>query len=225
MPSCNSTPLIGSLNDATQIVFGLLTGHNYAGIKMEAGEYALYAAGIVIGMLPASRAILKFGALIIDRPLLFLSGMLHKVPALRSPIVKVAGQLLGNEIGGIGTGIEAIAKYRKLLSDNAQLERMLSALRPHNSLLTVAGRKFSHHWQSFGFGSALEFQTTYRTQRELNLAGEKLVYQALTEGKPANRFQQTLNLEVTDFMLPNGIAARFSAVDNTFITFVKLRTK
>lgn len=63
-------PVAGSVNDAAQIVFGMATGHDYAGHPMNEAEYALRGAGVVLGLLPAGHEILKFGEQIISPALL-----------------------------------------------------------------------------------------------------------------------------------------------------------
>lgn len=47
-------PATSSINDLTQIAFGLATGKNYVGDPMDGSEYALRAFGVVLGVLPVA---------------------------------------------------------------------------------------------------------------------------------------------------------------------------
>lgn len=58
-------PVVGSINDLTQIAFGFVTGSDYAGRPMTASDYALRSAGAIIGLFPT--AVLKIGTAVIDR--------------------------------------------------------------------------------------------------------------------------------------------------------------
>ena len=59
-------PVVGGVNDATQILFGIATGRDYTGHEMRAGDYALRGLGVALSVLPAAEPIIKVGSVAIS---------------------------------------------------------------------------------------------------------------------------------------------------------------
>ncbi len=71
-------PIAGAVNDATQILFGMATGHDYTGKVMTAGDFGWRGVGIVLGLLPA-KAILTVGGKILDAAYFAGAGVIRKL--------------------------------------------------------------------------------------------------------------------------------------------------
>jgi hypothetical protein len=59
-------PIASSVNDATQIVFGMVTGQDYAGNPMTHADFGLRGVGILLGLLPA-KAVFQFGKKVLGK--------------------------------------------------------------------------------------------------------------------------------------------------------------
>ncbi len=59
-------PVISSINDFTQIIFGLATGKDYSGNEMTTSSYLLRGLGIILGLLPLGGEIVKVGGKILN---------------------------------------------------------------------------------------------------------------------------------------------------------------
>jgi hypothetical protein len=57
-------PVVSSINDAAQIIHGMVTGTDYAGRPMSAADYTLRGVGIVVGLLPVGAAVMVGGELL-----------------------------------------------------------------------------------------------------------------------------------------------------------------
>jgi hypothetical protein len=215
-------PIASSLNDATQIVFGLMTGRDYNGNVMTASDYSLRAAGIVIGLLPAGAATLRFGAMAVNRASLVTAKWIRRLPIAKvDEMAKAAGLILANPVGAVGEGIAAIIRYRRIFPDFERFQAMMSAISPHNSQFTKAGRALTKHPEVLGFDSDRTLRAVYNRPADLNLAAQALVERILTHGKQSKIYMQTIGAEVIEFVLPNRVAARFSKDNFEFITFIK----
>jgi hypothetical protein len=60
-------PVVSTINDATQIIYGMVTGRDYTGVPMGAGDYALRGLGVVLGILPAGGQVVKLGETLLGR--------------------------------------------------------------------------------------------------------------------------------------------------------------
>ncbi len=71
-------PIVGAVNDATQILFGMATGHDYTGSVMTAGDFGLRGVGMVLGLLPA-KAILTIGGKVLDAAYVAGAGAIRRL--------------------------------------------------------------------------------------------------------------------------------------------------
>lgn len=199
-----------------------MTGRDYNGNLMTASDYSLRAAGIVIGLLPAGGATLRFGAMVINRTSLVTAKWIRHLPISKiDDMTRAAGMILANPVGAIGEGAAAIIRYRSLFTDSERFNAMMSAIRPYNSFLTKAGRKLTDHPEALGFKNNEALRRVLRKDGDINRAAQNLVERILLEGKTRMGHHNTLKTDVHEFILPNGVGARFHLSTYEFITFIK----
>jgi len=59
-------PIVSSVNDATQILYGLASGHDYTGRPMEASDYAWRSVSLVLGLLPVGSTVVRIAGKRVD---------------------------------------------------------------------------------------------------------------------------------------------------------------
>lgn len=91
-------PIVGAVNDALQIGFGMFTGNDYTGQRMAAGDYALRAAGVVLWAVPVVGAI-RLGKFVFNRQMLKIAQAARAaakvIPKLGDKYVRVLPDLSG----------------------------------------------------------------------------------------------------------------------------------
>lgn len=123
-------PIIGGLNDLTQIVHGIVTGYDYTGQRMTKADYALRSIGVVISLLPAGNAALKIGNQIISEAFLDgartirnsgmgqeLATAIRSAPEVAPTIAEGVGELLRSE-----SSIQKTEDIRKLINELKSVE-------------------------------------------------------------------------------------------------------
>jgi hypothetical protein len=170
-------PVVSSINDATQIVFGIVTGHDYAGRRMTSADFAMRGVGVVVGLLPAS-AIVRLGGAAISRSFLEGSQIIREMGfgSRVATALKSQRQLAARFATGIGIVLGEGAAS-DLAAARGELERAVTILeRPlgepgtaeYVSLLKNSGQKDAKQFidsfepSKLRFDVAVEERTFYR---------------------------------------------------------------
>lgn len=222
-------PVIGSVNEATQLMFGMFTGFDYTGHRMYSADYALRGVGIVLGLLPFySKGVLSFGVLAIDRTAISVANIFRRLP-LAEKIERFVPSvnLVRNSVGAVGSGLGDLIKYQRLFaSDTSKFVFMAQAMERYEfTRLTVAGRALTKHPELLGYASTEDLRKVYRTEIALNEAASEYVSNALKRNQSSLGFASKIREPTIEFVGENGMAVRYSAETKRFIGFIEKAAK
>ena len=109
-------PVVSSVNDVAQIVFGMVTGYDYTGSRMTSADFALRGFTAILGLVPLPTPAVKLGVQVISES--FIDGAklirstglglrigkaLAPISETIGPIAESFGALLGKEEASLAT--------------------------------------------------------------------------------------------------------------------------
>lgn len=165
-------PFAASVNDLTQIGFGILTGRSYSGDEMSGTDYVLRSLGVVLGIFPAA----YFGKTIINQTVLRGAQVIKNNAAYASmanallgaaehvgDVLKIVGALVPSSLGEIKKATETSHLVPGTVSHVLDVLKRFSAedASAFKALMTNQALDLTDRWQiinSFKVGS-IKFQT------------------------------------------------------------------
>jgi hypothetical protein len=215
-------PVISSINDASQIMFGMVTGYDYTGNKMANGDYALRGAGIVLGLLPVANGVLRFGRLAITRASLFLARASRMLPAEATlQAIRSAAPLLHNSVGAVGLGVAKYVRYQTHFGgDLLRFQHMMAGLKPFNSVMLKVSRELSKHPEIAGFATDEALRAAYRTEQSRAVLAEERLYDIIKNGVREQGWSKFERMDTWDYRLPDGRGARFFKETGEMVGFL-----
>lgn len=215
-------PLASSINDATQIIAGAISGYDYTGNRMKAGDYLLRGIGVAIGFVPAASPALRFGEFVLERSVIAVARAARNLePYVARAMATSAARILTNEIGAIGSNLRKAAFYRQAFADDAErFLHMMETVKHYNDEITVANRKLVQHSGAAGFDSSEALMRIYRTESARNALAEEVAFNMIKEGRIVYDFHRSLRVTTIDYVLVSGHGIRFDYKTGRFITFI-----